>query len=291
MRWSAKRADFSRKSFLLNSHWVNRDIQLTWSNRKPFKPFYGFCRVFGALAAAKFRRKVFLASSLDSAPFPRRHRPLHRWKMRPIAQSSAIRAGRVLLVAVAKPRVSRLLSTSAKLALASASGPFSSTGMDPIAKAIFDKAHEKQTAVSLQALSSFGSMATGDDEQKRSRTLIHAACFLHRELPIRFAHRIQELQHLPYGLGEMPSIRAVAQWYRASFAEILSHALPSTPEAEASFCRLLEGIYERHNPTLVTMARGIHEFRAKRFSGNGGQLPWLMEAQFQSYLDGFFSSR
>lgn len=48
-------------------------------------------------------------------------------------------------------------------------------------------------------------------------TLFRASQFLSEELPIRLAHRVQDLGQLPDGLSEMPSIRKVQDWYAQSF--------------------------------------------------------------------------
>ena len=48
-------------------------------------------------------------------------------------------------------------------------------------------------------------------------TLFRASQFLSEELPIRLAHRVQELGELPDGLNEMPSINRVRDWYAQSF--------------------------------------------------------------------------
>lgn len=48
-------------------------------------------------------------------------------------------------------------------------------------------------------------------------TLFRASQFLSEELPIRLAHRVQELENLPDGLNEMPSIMKVRDWYAQSF--------------------------------------------------------------------------
>jgi pyruvate dehydrogenase kinase 2/3/4 len=48
-------------------------------------------------------------------------------------------------------------------------------------------------------------------------TLFRASQFLSEELPIRLAHRVKELDSLPDGLNEMPSIRKVRDWYAQSF--------------------------------------------------------------------------
>lgn len=37
------------------------------------------------------------------------------------------------------------------------------------------------------------------------------------ELPIRLAHRVKDLDELPLGLHDMPSIRKVKNWYAQSF--------------------------------------------------------------------------
>lgn len=48
-------------------------------------------------------------------------------------------------------------------------------------------------------------------------TLFRASQFLAEELPIRLAHRVQELDELPDGLNEMPSVNKVKEWYAQSF--------------------------------------------------------------------------
>ncbi|CAN8103601.1 unnamed protein product [Discula destructiva] len=69
------------------------------------------------------------------------------------------------------------------------------------------------TGVSLRQMVQFG-------EKPSVGTLYRASQFLSEELPIRLAHRVQELNHLPDGLSEMPSVRRVHDWYAQSFEEI-----------------------------------------------------------------------
>ena len=40
------------------------------------------------------------------------------------------------------------------------------------------------------------------------------------ELPVRIAHRVKDLDHLPDKLHEMPSIQKVKNWYAQSFEVI-----------------------------------------------------------------------
>jgi pyruvate dehydrogenase kinase 2/3/4 len=56
-------------------------------------------------------------------------------------------------------------------------------------------------------------------------TLFRASQFLSEELPIRLAHRVQDLGELPDGLSEMPSIKKVQDWYAQSFEVCLLYPL------------------------------------------------------------------
>ncbi|KAK4902600.1 [Pyruvate dehydrogenase (acetyl-transferring)] kinase isozyme 2 [Elasticomyces elasticus] len=75
------------------------------------------------------------------------------------------------------------------------------------------------TGVSLRQMVQFGqNVSVG--------TLFRASQFLSEELPIRLAHRVQELGDLPDGLNDMPSIKRVQEWYAQSFEEITSLSRP-----------------------------------------------------------------
>lgn len=159
-------------------------------------------------------------------------------------------------------------------------------------KAIVEAAREKQTGVSLRMLLSFGQAIQTHD---LPRGLLTSAQFLKRELSIRFAHRIVELDRLPRGLSAMPSVRTVRDWYRLSFEEIRAFPAlvegPGDTASEAAFADLLRTIFERHGPTVVTMARGIFEFRRSLGVRHGQPLPAGVENGIHQYLDHFFTSR
>ena len=69
---------------------------------------------------------------------------------------------------------------------------------------------DTSSGVSLRQMVQFG-------EKPSTGTLFRASQFLSEELPIRLAHRVQELSDLPDGLNEMPSICRVRDWYAQSF--------------------------------------------------------------------------
>ena len=118
--------------------------------------------------------------------------------------------------------------------------------------------------------------------------LLQVASFLRRELPIRLAHRINDLSRVPL-LREMKSVKQVKELYTTSFLEILNASEHPPPpsydddhihrskedeilqrknqrlkrsEWERDFASILENVYERHSSVLVQMARGAFELRA-----------------------------
>ena len=73
---------------------------------------------------------------------------------------------------------------------------------------------------------------TSSREQKLTMllgTLFRASQFLSEELPIRLAHRVQELNELPDGLSEFASVKKVADWYAQSFEVSTKHTTVKTP--------------------------------------------------------------
>ncbi|KAL9179962.1 hypothetical protein ACHAXT_007932 [Thalassiosira profunda] len=154
----------------------------------------------------------------------------------------------------------------------------------PEVQALIDRqARKPQTSASLQTL-----MRTGrgeflhrledthgggyasvdvpaDQSEATPLVLVQVASFLRRELPIRLAHRIQDLSRVPL-LGDMQSVRQVKELYTTSFLEIMSvDKHPPNREGqeewEEQFATILENVYERHSSVLVQMARGAFELR------------------------------
>ncbi|CAI5746676.1 unnamed protein product [Peronospora destructor] len=123
---------------------------------------------------------------------------------------------------------------------------------------INELAQLRQTGVSLQYLLEFG---TGISSQK----LIRSARFLHEEMPVRYAHRIKNLEDLPHGLSDMPSVQQVREWYVNSAQELLSFPKVETYQDELAFRSLIESIKQRHSSTLYTMAKGVHELKVELF--------------------------
>lgn len=83
-------------------------------------------------------------------------------------------------------------------------------------------------------------------------TLFRASQFLSEELPVRLAHRVEELDKLPDGLSDMSSIQKVRDWYAQSFEEITE--MPK-PDLDKSTKDRLTNAPKQANQKLSTNVR------------------------------------
>ena len=98
------------------------------------------------------------------------------------------------------------------------------------------------------------------DANDSQRVMIQVACFLHRELAVRSAHRATKLQEVEI-FQSSPHIQHVANMYKVSFARLRQLPVPSDLENERVFAREISSIYDRHAATLINMAKGANEVR------------------------------
>ncbi|MEW5317484.1 MAG: hypothetical protein WDW38_008775 [Sanguina aurantia] len=111
--------------------------------------------------------------------------------------------------------------------------------------------------------------------------------FFHKELPVRLAHRVAELENLPYGLSAKGNILKVRDWYVESFKELRSYPLIRTTQDEHNFTNLLRSIYRRHANVVPVMAKGVAELRRELVAAQRlSELP-----EIHQFLDGFYLSR
>lgn len=98
---------------------------------------------------------------------------------------------------------------------------------------IFAHALKKQTGVSLKYMLDFGSNPI-------ERQLVLSSQFLHKELPVRLAHRVAELENLPYGLSSKSAILKVRRQQQLGPARHArgahSHTHSVSPAAAAVAC-------------------------------------------------------
>ena len=148
-----------------------------------------------------------------------------------------------------------------------------------------------------------------------------SAQFLHNELPVRLAHRVAELENLPYGLSAKPQVIRVSfecdvriavsfqhsqlahmhmcgvpsssvrfqvrDWYVESFRDLREFPAIKDNNDEQKFTDLLRHIYHRHRHVVPVMAMGVAELKKELQEGVG-----LLELpEIHQFLDGFYLSR
>ena len=86
--------------------------------------------------------------------------------------------------------------------MGSASIRLADTFSKELVEDIFKCAIKRQTGVTLRHMLDFGANPI-------DRQLLLSAQFLHQELPVRLAHRVAELENLPYGLSAKPHVLKV----------------------------------------------------------------------------------
>ena len=133
-----------------------------------------------------------------------------------------------------------------------------------------------------------------------------SAQFLHKELPVRLAHRVAELENLPLGLSSKAQVRAVRDWYAESYDELKSFPNIESMEDEARFTRMIEGVMNKHANVVPMIARGVLELKMELAGRGGGgngvagvagsrnSLERTLGAdlpEISQFLDGFYMSR
>ena len=98
---------------------------------------------------------------------------------------------------------------------------------------------EKTTPLSLKAMYQYAS---------RPEWRLANAQYLHRELPIRLAHRIMELQSLPFGLNQTSSIQSIIHVYNNYLLQLHEYDVPSSTKQEQEFTQFLMNlVMDRHS--------------------------------------------
>jgi pyruvate dehydrogenase kinase 2/3/4 len=133
-----------------------------------------------------------------------------------------------------------------------------------------------QTSINLNSLIEYGNL-------KNKQKVVQASQYLHNELPIRFAHKIKDLDSLPYDLYKNIYINTIRNWYITSFYDIRDTSYPKDFNDSLKMVNTIDKIYDRHSPTLITMANGIQSIRNEKIDIN--------ENQIQEFLNKFYMSR
>jgi len=157
--------------------------------------------------------------------------------------------------------------------------------LKPTITQYFEKyANFQPSPLSLKHLLDFGKRGSRDGSNRESYL------FLQKELPVRLANIMKEINLLPDPLKAMPSVKLVMSWYEQSFKELIAFEErngkdPKDMKNFDSFTSTLVMIKNRHSNVVETMAQGILEMK----STHG--IEHNVEDKIQYFLDRFYMSR
>jgi len=119
-------------------------------------------------------------------------------------------------------------------------------------------ANSPPTPISLSKLFEIGNDFTEDGQ-------IRYAQLLHRELPLRFSQRIEELRALPHGLSTLSGVADTRTLYKQCVEAIVNAEFPRDQASQRSFKALVRELLERKNEQKVvqTMALAVRSQYAK----------------------------
>lgn len=91
--------------------------------------------------------------------------------------------------------------------------------------------------------------------------------FLRNQVVLRLAHRIKELQQLPYIVGMNPYIHRLYESQLESFTILYNIRAIDSKEQEEEFANILRDVVEKNSDYIDTLKRGIQQTQ-KYFKGN-----------------------
>ncbi|KAK9488618.1 branched-chain alpha-ketoacid dehydrogenase [Lipomyces starkeyi] len=117
---------------------------------------------------------------------------------------------------------------------------------------LLDFAARSSRPVSLRQLAFFGMKLTNDK-------IIQSANFVRQELPTRMAHRIHDMQSLPYSIVRNNHISYVYELYYHSFNTIRRFPVIKTVEDNHRFCDVLRELLVHHTAVIPHLVMGVIE--------------------------------
>eukprot|EP00164_Ancoracysta_twista_P014596 GFYU01023839.1.p1 GENE.GFYU01023839.1~~GFYU01023839.1.p1 ORF type:complete len:461 (-),score=108.57 GFYU01023839.1:111-1493(-) len=125
----------------------------------------------------------------------------------------------------------------------------------------YDTSMERYTDLEAADLS-FNDMITfGENETEE--TMLKSARFVHRELPIRLAHRLRDMKTLPYLVLTNPHIMEVYHQYVAAFDVLRKFPPIKTMEDNHEWCKLLSRVVNQTGNVVDLLAKGVSEATRK----------------------------
>ncbi|ANB14729.1 protein kinase PKP2 [Sugiyamaella lignohabitans] len=117
---------------------------------------------------------------------------------------------------------------------------------------LMDWVNKAPRPVSLRQLAFFGRKLTPEK-------IISSANFVQVELPVRLAHRVRDMQQLPFAVVSNTHISPVYEQYYKAFDKFRKFPLITTLEQNDEFCNLLTELLDEHLSIIPKLVMGAIE--------------------------------
>ncbi|KAJ1125620.1 hypothetical protein NDU88_004044 [Pleurodeles waltl] len=91
--------------------------------------------------------------------------------------------------------------------------------------------------------------------------ILKSARYLHKELPVRIAHRVKGFRSLPFIIGCNPTILHVHELYIRAFQKLSEYPPITDHETEGQYCKLVRDLMDDHKDVVTLLAEGLRESR------------------------------
>jgi len=124
----------------------------------------------------------------------------------------------------------------------------------------------------------------------RSASTDHSYLFMRKEIPVRLANMMKELELLPVELQQQPNCCLTQDFYVQSFQDILRFEnAPNTPSVRDEFTKCLQNIRIRHKDVVPTMAEAVMMIKSEHSSQHLDKAG--VTSCIQYFLDRLYMSR
>jgi len=124
----------------------------------------------------------------------------------------------------------------------------------------------------------------------RSASTDHSYLFMRKEIPVRLANMMKELELLPTELQQQPNCCLTQDFYVQSFKDILRFEnAPNTHSVREEFTKCLQTIRIRHKDVVPTMAEAVMQMKSQHSSHHLDKAG--VTSCIQYFLDRLYMSR
>jgi hypothetical protein len=102
-------------------------------------------------------------------------------------------------------------------------------------------------------------MKTSQDSQKDEQAILESGQFIQKELPVRMARIVLDMQKLPYIVGINHYVKHVYMLYCRSFESLARFPSITSLQLETEYTALLEKLVDEHRDVIPTLSKGMNE--------------------------------